>query len=110
MKLTSKYILPIKGKILRKNPLKGDKKEHLGLIPLTELPNFPEYFDEGEGRNLRCDYSYSVLSYDIDNEACEIELTTDEVVHTWLTALLPQLDSIKTAKKWKLDKAEMVEE
>ncbi len=94
------YKLPIQGKVLSDKPLSGDGDNPLCVIPLPELPGY-----DGLGNR---EYSYTVLSYDIDNEQCEIELQASDAFHEWLLNLLPQLKDIKQSKGWKLDKTELI--
>ena len=95
------YKLPIQGKVLNDKPLTGDENNPLTVIPLEELPKYNEVVD-----CRGC--TFTVLSYDIDNEECEIELRASKTVHEWLLNLLPQLESIKQSKGWKLDKTELM--
>ncbi len=94
------YKLPIQGKVLNDKPLTGDENNPLSVIPLEELPEYNELDCMG------C--AYTVLSYDIDNEECEIELRASDAVHEWLLNLMPQLRDIAKQKGWKLDKTELI--
>lgn len=94
------YKLPIQGKVLNDKPLTGDENNPICAIPLSELPKYNEIGDR--------DHGFTVLSYDIDNEQCEIELQASDAFHEWLLNLLPQLKGIKQSKGWKLDKTELI--
>ncbi len=95
------YRLPIQGKVLNDKPLTGDSNDPLCVISLPDLPGYDEI--------TSClGYRFTVLSYDIDNEECEVELCASDAFHDWLLNLLPQLKSIKQSKGWKLDKTELI--
>ncbi len=92
------YHLPIMGKVLNDKPLTGDKDNPLCLIPLDKLEGFDP---DIHGCAITCG------EYNLEEEWCEVELEGDEAVHAWLASLLPQLQNIKRAQGWELDKAEL---
>lgn len=86
------YQVPIMGKVLSTEPLQGDPDNPICILPILEL------LDTKEG------VSYTVKSYDIEQELAEIELDTDETTHQKIQSLLPQLNTIKISKGWRLEK------
>ncbi|GAI94810.1 unnamed protein product [marine sediment metagenome] len=106
---TISYRLPIVGKVLDDKPLKGDKNDILRVIDLHDLPDYPTQFDEESEVTVPQGYSIRCREYNIDEEWCEVELEASEEFHNWLSSILPQLNDIKEAKGWKLDKSKMVE-
>lgn len=91
------YRLPIQGKVLSNAPLTGDENQPLCVIPIVELPGYnPEY----------C-FNYVCNEYNVDEEWCEVEIEATAEFHNWLTSILPQLNTIKEQKGWKLDKLEL---
>ncbi len=112
-----RYQLPIMGKVLKKDPLTGDKDEPLEVFPIEELEGRPTQtitvLDEGTHLEVNKvvpeDFHLVCLDYNIDEEWCEVELEASEIFHGWLTDLLPQLKNIQMTKGWKLDKTKMKE-
>lgn len=95
-----KYKLPIYGILLSKKPPKGDSDNPVQPISLNDLPNPPEEVLKGE-------YKDTPFKYNFNEDWCEVEVEASREVHNWLTALLPQLNDIKKAKGWKLDKSRL---
>lgn len=91
------------------DPLAGAEGNPVGVIPIMELPNYPRRLDEETGRlSIGEPYSYTCLEYDLEKEQVEVEIEASEALHEWLLSLIPQLDGIKKAKGWKLDKTELM--
>jgi hypothetical protein len=103
--MLARYKLPIMGKVLRREPLKGDSDNPICPIPIEEIPDMPS------------GYTRKVLEYNIDEEWCEVEIDADEEFHEWLNrALKPEQDEILSAvekyvndNNLKLDKSSVEE-
>ena len=102
-----RYKLPIQGAILVQTPLTGVEDNPIRVMPLSNLPNCPKYYDEASQEERERGCCYTCLDYNIDEEWCEVELTASEEFHNWLTGMLPQLRGIQKSKGWKLDKSKL---
>ena len=88
--MIAKYKLPIQGKALRREPLKGDPSDPICIIDLYSMAGFPTVFDELTNLEKKESYSYQCLDYNIDEEWAEVELEASEQFHQWLSQLLNQ--------------------
>ncbi|GAI07774.1 unnamed protein product [marine sediment metagenome] len=104
-----KYKMPIRGKVLAKEPLTGENGDPICVIPFGDLPDLPTYFDKASQQQVKESFGYTCLDYNIDEGWCEVELTASEEFHNWLAGILPQLRDIQKEKGWKLDKSKMIE-
>ena len=94
------YRLPIMGGVKSKKPLRGVEGNPLANVPIEKLPGFADLPNRG--------FNLFNLEYNIDKGWSEVEIEACEVLHDWLTALMPQLKDIAKSKGWKLDKTKLV--
>jgi len=109
VKVKARYILPICGTVLSREPLGGDPNDPLTAFPLSELPNIPTFFDEKAQAQVPHGYHCSCLEYNIDEGWCEVEIEAEQVIHAWLEAQLPDIEDIQAAKGLKLDVSKLDE-
>ncbi len=105
-----RYKLPIMGTALKDEPLQGKKEDPLAVIPIQDLAPKRTVIDpdtEQEHEVSKFDFSFDCLDYNIAEEWCEVEVEAEQGFHDWLAGILPQLNDIKKAKGWKLDKSKL---
>lgn len=105
--MIKRYKLPIQGTVLNDKPLTGSKDDPLVVFPIEKLPNSPTHYDTELKEQVKDSFRFSCLEYNLDEEWCEIELESSEEFHNWLAGILPQLNDIKKARSWKLDKSKL---
>lgn len=102
-----RYKLPIKGIVIMREPLTGAEEDPICVVPIIELVPKKEILDPITGEKRLTGeiggFSYSCLSYNIDEEWCEVELEASSEFHEWLLSILPQLKDIQKEKGWKLE-------
>jgi hypothetical protein len=82
--MKKQYTLPIFGTVVKKEPLTGDPNDPIVVFPIKALPDFPKHNKEDSAELIDYGYSYHVISFDVDNDTCIIELDAPEEVHSWL--------------------------
>lgn len=111
--MKKRYRLPIVGTVLSKEPLTGDAKDPVRPIDISELMPKNKVIDPDTNEEREVPkYSYAArtlgnFDYNVDDECCEAEIDASKECHAWLGSILPQLNDIKKAKGWKLDKTKL---
>ena len=96
--MKKQYTLPILGTVIKKEPLTGAHDNPLVVFPIKALPDYPTYIDTKiSDKPIEHSFAYKVVSFDVDNGTCTIELDAPDTVHDWLTSKLPIIDDIVKA-------------